>query len=36
MLQVNVANFITIGLMSVVAVVLVKTGFKALGKPSPV
>ena len=36
MVQVNIANFITVGLIAVVALVLVKTAFKAAGKNSPV
>jgi hypothetical protein len=36
MINVNIVNFITVGIIAVIAVVVVRAASKALGKASPV
>lgn len=36
MINVNIVNFITVGVIAVIAIVAVRFGAKAIGKPSPV
>lgn len=36
MVGINLPNFVTIGLIALVTLLLVRTGFKAAGKSSPV
>lgn len=36
MINVNVVNFITVGIIAVIAILLVRVGLKAVGKTSPV
>lgn len=36
MVEINLPNFVTIALIAIVALVLVKTAFKAAGKDAPV
>lgn len=36
MVEINLPNFVTIALIAIIALVLVKTAFKGMGKDSPV
>jgi hypothetical protein len=36
MVGINLPNFVTVGLIAIVSLVVVKTAFKAAGKTSPV
>lgn len=36
MINVNIVNFITVGIIAVIAILLLRVGMKAIGKTSPV
>lgn len=36
MINVNIVNFITVGIIAVIAILLLRVGMKAVGKASPV
>lgn len=36
MVEINLPNFITVGLIAVIAIVAIRLGLKAIGKTSPV